>query len=136
VIQTSKPEHPIIRDVAMHDYRKFFEDELRYRKELSYPPFTRITLLEFSGENEDGVGRTARACLKALRESVPGVPLLGPAPAVIPRIRDRFRWHILLKMPKDLDPSGSVLEAGLRGLPRPSGGRVRMTIDTDPQNLM
>ncbi|HLB00465.1 MAG TPA: primosomal protein N', partial [Bacteroidota bacterium] len=62
VIQTSKPEHPIIRDVAMHDYRKFFEDELRYRKELSYPPFTRITLLEFSGENEDGVGRTARAC--------------------------------------------------------------------------
>jgi len=136
VIQTSQAAHPTIRDVGAHDYRKFFDDELRYRKELLYPPFSRITLLEFSGENEEEVGRSARACLKELHDSLPDMPVLGPAPAVIAKIRDRFRWHIILKMPKDTDPSGLILEDRLRRLRRPAAGRVRMTIDTDPQNLM
>jgi len=136
VIQTSQAGHATIRDVAAHDYRRFFDDEMRYRKELFYPPFSRITLIEFSGEKEGEVGDAARSCYRDLRKFLPETPVLGPAPAVIARIRDRFRWHVILKMPKDHDRSGSVLEDTLRRLRRPSGGRVRMTIDTDPQNLM
>jgi len=135
VIQTTQPSHPTILDVAAHDYRKFFEDELRFRRELFYPPFSRITLLEFSGPDGAEVERAARAAMKTVRAALPGMPVLGPAPAVIPRIRNRFRWHIILKMAKESDPSGSLLEGTLRGIARPAGA-VRMTIDTDPQNLM
>ncbi len=69
IVQTMQPLHPTMRDVARHDYRKFYDDEIRYRKDLGYPPFTRITLLEYSGEKEEEVRKEAEAAAAVLRKS-------------------------------------------------------------------
>jgi primosomal protein N' len=61
---------------------------------------------------------------------------MGPAPAAIARIRDRFRWHVVLKVPREADPSGSVISRHIAAVPAAGRGGVRMTIDTDPQSLM
>jgi primosomal protein N' (replication factor Y) len=136
IVQTMQPGHPTMVDVAKHDYRGFFEDELRYRKELGYPPFTRITLLEFSGEDEGEVRASAEAAAAALKKSRAPGGVMGPAPAAIARIRDRFRWHVVLKVPREADPSGSVISRHIAAVPAAGRGGVRMTIDTDPQSLM
>ena len=136
IVQTMQPDHPTMLDVARHDYRKFFDDELRYRKELGYPPFSRITLLEFSGEKVGDVRFAAEGAAAALKKSGAPGGVMGPAPAAIPRIRNRFRWHVVLKVPRGADPSGSVVSRHIAALPAPGKGGVRMTIDTDPQSLM
>lgn len=135
IVQTMQPGHPTMLDVARHDYRKFFEDELRYRRQLGYPPFTRITLVEFTGEDEEEVRRAATRAASALRESGGPGGVMGPAPAAIQRIRNRHRWHVVLKVPREADPSGSVVSRRLAAMPRTPRG-VRTTIDTDPQSLM
>jgi primosomal protein N' (replication factor Y) len=136
IVQTMQPGHPTMLDVARHDYRKFFDDELRYRKDLGYPPFTRITLLEYSGEKEEDVRRAAEGAAAALKKSGAPGSVMGPSPAAIPRIRNRFRWHVVLKVPRGADPSGAVVSRHIAAIPPGRRGGVRMTIDTDPQSLM
>jgi primosomal protein N' (replication factor Y) len=136
IVQTMQPRHPTMLDVARHDYRKFYDDEIRYRKDLGYPPFTRITLLEFTGAKEEEVRHAAGEAAAALRKrGVPGT-LMGPSPAAIVRIRDRFRWHIVIKTPRESDPSGALITGRLAEAILPRRGSVRMTIDADPQSLM
>ncbi|HLF15034.1 MAG TPA: primosomal protein N', partial [Bacteroidota bacterium] len=127
IVQTMQPNHPTMQDVARHDYRKFFDDETRYRKDLGYPPFTRITLLEFSGEKEKDVRRAAVEAATIVRKSCGAAAVMGPSPAAIPRIRNRFRWHVVIKTARGGKPPDSVF-------PRRPG--VRLTIDADPQSLM
>ena len=125
-----------MRDVARHDYEKFFNDEIRYRKELGYPPFTRITLLEFSGTTEEPVRKSAEDAALLLRKSCGQPAVMGPSPAAIPRIRDRFRWHVVIRIQRAGDPSGDFLSGRLGAVDAQRRTGVRMTIDTDPQSLM
>lgn len=136
VVQSMQPSHPTIVAAARHDYAGFFEDEMRYRKELGYPPFTRITLLEFSGEKEEEVRKAASAAAAALRPALGTAAVMGPAPASIARVRNRFRWHVVVKMPKGKDPGGELLARRLAPLASGARGGVRLTIDVDPQSMM
>ena len=52
VIQTLQPEHYSLKHVLTHDFHGFYKEELEYRRELHYPPFSRIVLIEMSGHQE------------------------------------------------------------------------------------
>ena len=60
VIQTLQPDHYSLKHVITHNFRGFYQEELEYRRELDYPPFSRIVLLEFSGERENEVQHHAK----------------------------------------------------------------------------
>jgi primosomal protein N' len=68
------------------------------------------------------------------------VTLLGPSPAVIGKINNQYRWHIILKSPKSKDPSGSqlhhVLRVALDSVEKGVQKGVRLTVDIDPAGLM
>lgn len=145
IVQTLQPAQYSLRYVIGHDYRGFFEEEMRYRKELSYPPFSRLALLEFRGANEAETERQAQSFCTALTQAArtTGIKILGPSDAAIPRIKDRFRKQLLLKSPKETDPSGSVLRSTLGNVraafeksATADSRAVTLSIDIDPQGML
>ena len=132
LMQTYSPEHPVIEAVQRHAYESFVEAELQYRAELAYPPYGRLILLRLSGLDQQAVQHTALNLAERLRSHSSEYEILGPAPAAIARVANRYRWQILLKgqsaqsdTPPDLATMRSQLPAS-----------VSLTIDVDPLNLL
>ncbi len=101
VIQGVSPDHYALLRAADHDYEGFYEEELVFRREAGYPPFSHLAMVVISGTAEKTVEQGARdaACLmRGERQALKvRVEILGPAPAPLAKVRGRFRWQILLK---------------------------------------
>jgi primosomal protein N' (replication factor Y) len=97
VVQTSSPDHPAIRAAAAHDYEAFVRSELPIREALLYPPFGHVVRLVVRSLDERAAQAWAGHLADRLREAaagLAGVRVLGPAPAPITRLRERYRWHV------------------------------------------
>lgn len=95
VIQTYAPKEEVILFAAAQDYDSFYEQEIALRRARGYPPYQDLTLITVSGADEAAVLRT---CMK-LRQSlsaVPAVQILGPAPAAVAKVNNRYRYHLTL----------------------------------------
>ncbi|MCR5304344.1 MAG: primosomal protein N' [Lachnospiraceae bacterium] len=95
VIQTYSPDSYAIKDAASQDYEAFYRDEIQYRKLLFYPPVGHmLSMLIVSGSRERGAQLS-----EALAEvsKVDGVSVIGPSPAGISYINDRYRFAIYIK---------------------------------------
>ncbi|MFQ5584443.1 MAG: primosomal protein N', partial [Calditrichia bacterium] len=107
IIQTYNPEHYIFRFLQNHNYRKFYETEIKSRKALNYPPFSRLCLIRIIGESEklvEGYSRTiAKYLWKANRKK--NFTVLGPAPAPLFKLNNQYRYQILIKQTKEIDES-------------------------------
>lgn len=140
VIQTYTPDHYAIQHLPNHDYKGFFAIESEFRRALNYPPFARLINLRFDGPNADEVERCAKTVAAQLRQRQAqesrygaGIEVLGPAAAPIEKLRNRYRWQLLLKGKN----STTLLEfAGQarRLLPEVRGGRLQ--IDVDPYSML
>jgi primosomal protein N' (replication factor Y) len=133
IIQTRNPSHPAIQMAVSHDVASFVERELQDRRELSYPPFSRIALIRVDALDE-GVARTEcdRLAAIARRKSPPGVEIVGPAPAPLARLRNRYRYRFMVRA-ASRGPLRQVLLA-VRAVD--SDRRVRIVIDVDPVNML
>jgi primosomal protein N' (replication factor Y) len=112
---------------------------LDHRRELEYPPFARLILIETRGEAEDLVRETAERLGESLRRTGGPFLLLGPAPAAIGKVKRNFRWHLLLKSRRSDDPSGRLTHAALRRLldtMPPRSSVVQVVVDVDPVSIM
>ncbi|MDE5101705.1 MAG: primosomal protein N', partial [Trichodesmium sp. St19_bin2] len=132
IIQTYTPEHPVIQAVQRNDYESFVETELQGRAELHYPPYGRLILLRLSSYDPTEVAVTAQELASVLREKEgkEKYDLLGPAPAPIARIANRYRWQILLKLLSGYENVPDLTQ--LSNFCRPG---VSLTVDVDPMNL-
>ena len=136
ILQTYTPEHPVVQAVQRHDYHSFIASELEQREALSYPPCGRLILLRLTGVDEAEVSNSADRIATALQPHEEGdeegrYDVLGPVPAPVMRVADRFRWQILLKFPLSESPELPDLES-LRSL---CLGKVSLAIDVDPLNF-
>jgi primosomal protein N' (replication factor Y) len=139
LIQTALPSHYAIERALEHDYPGFAERELEERREPPYPPHIRLANVVVSGTEEVRVQEAAEALAGWTADAVRtlgggAVSLLGPAPCAIDRIRDRWRWHFLLR-------SGSARRLGAlcRALYAEHGtgtGAIRVMVDRDPVALL
>jgi primosomal protein N' (replication factor Y) len=131
IIQTYTTEHPVIEAVQQHDYQTFIQNELQDRQALNYPPLGRLILLRLSSFDSIQVENTATEIAEKLLERS-HIDILGPAPANILRVANRYRWQILLKFaPEDLPELPDWQE--IRQMCPDS---VSLTIDIDPVNIM
>ncbi|MBN3886149.1 MAG: primosomal protein N' [Nostoc sp.] len=130
IVQTYTTEHQVIAAVRSHDYQSFSEAELEQRQALNYPPYGRLILLRLSSLDPIQVQNTAQIIATAL--STEEFEILGPAPASILRVANRYRWQILIKFAPDALPQLPDWEE-VRSL-CPSS--VSLTIDVDPINIM
>ena len=99
VVQTFTPDNEVIKLAAKQDYDAFYERELGLRKLIGCPPISDMFVLSVSGTDESAV---VRACAKA-RSALDGYldgqyrpQILGPAPAPITRVNDRYRYRIII----------------------------------------
>jgi len=133
ILQTYTPDHPVIQAVQQHEYEGFVAAELQQRVALNYPPYGRLILLRLSSVEATAVEQTAQAIASYLDNyTTPGWEILGPAPANILRVANRYRWQILLKIAPELQPVLPNWQQ-VRSLCPPN---VSLTIDVDPLNLM
>ncbi|NEO58402.1 MAG: primosomal protein N' [Okeania sp. SIO3B5] len=132
IIQTYTPEHPVIQAVQRNDYESFVETELQQRAELNYPPYGRLILLRLSSYDPTEVAVTAQKLGSVLMEKAEEgkYDLLGPAPAPIARVANRYRWQILLKLLPGCEDVPDLTK--LSNLCPPG---VSLTVDVDPMNL-
>jgi primosomal protein N' (replication factor Y) len=134
IIQTYWPDHPAILAAAGHNPSAFYEQELRERAELGYPPCGRLARVVVSGADGSAVQRSAAAIAAAARVAAPvGCHVLGPAPAPLARLKSSYRWHILLKGPLGADLP-RVLRDALATAVVEQG--VSVAPDVDPVDLM
>ena len=139
IIQTHQPKHYSLRHVVDHNDHQFMREELEERRELSYPPYARLALIEFKGRNERPVQEEAERFAEALHASAKTFSVLGPSPAVISKIKNNYRWHVILKSAKAHDPTGAEMRNAIRSVMTKaltSQKTVRVSVDIDPVDLM
>lgn len=102
VIQTYQPENTTIQYAKAQAYPEFYENEIRYRKRMQYPPFYDIVYLLLSGQDEKDLQREIQNMAGLLRQHLDndGISyhMLGPAPAPVAKIKNQFRYRLLLKI--------------------------------------
>ena len=131
LIQTYSPHHYSIQFAAKHDYTGFFSEEIEKRKNLQYPPFTKLINIIFRGKKEQSVHEQAhqfRKWLEAAKEHQ-NVELMGPAPLPLYRLRGHFRWHLMLRS-SNTDLMHAAVRKALEQFKRKTG--VYLAIDVDP----
>lgn len=136
VVQTSTPDHPAIRAAASHDYEAFVRSELPAREALLYPPYGSVVRMVVRSLDERAASAWAQTLVDRLRreaESMPEIRVLGPAPAPIARLRDRFRWHLQVHGP-DGTALRSLVSRAIVALKTPAA--VAWIIDVDPVDMM
>ncbi|MGH7610618.1 MAG: replication restart helicase PriA [Candidatus Dormibacteria bacterium] len=99
LLQTYSPEHPAVRYASDHDYLGFATQELEARRQLGFPPFSRLVVLTRSSAQEGEARQAAREEAERLRSLLDPAQaeVLGPSPAFIPRLRSLYRWQLTVR---------------------------------------
>ena len=101
IMQTYNPKHYSIIFAASHDYDGFAKKELEYRKQLYYPPYGRLARIVLRGKREEDVKERSMDLAEKLKNTIKlykkTVEILGPSPAPVTRVKDNYRWHIVVK---------------------------------------
>ncbi len=130
LVQTHHPEHYALQAAKDHDYLRFYEQEIADRERLHYPPFCRLVNVVLRAVKEPAVMQSAEDLYARLEKLDSGANLLGPAPAPYSRVRNQFRYQILIKgSDETLAPCLALLRAH-----RPA--KAYMSVDVDPVDLL
>ena len=123
LIQTYHPEHYAVRAAAEQDYLRFYRQELRFREELGYPPFSQLIQVTVEGATAGRTEERARRFRSLLSDGF-GFEVLGPARG--PRVRGHYRWGLLLRG-KDGEEMRRAMKEALAEF-----GREGIRVDVDP----
>ncbi len=138
IIQTFNPDHYVLKLASEGRIRDFYEEELRRRAKLLYPPISRLAKIVFGGKVKEEtifyakeITETAR---KIVKEMGLDIKILGPSESPISRLRGLYRWQVLIKgnshktiknLFKDLN---NIIEKRKRN--------IRIIVDIDPISFM
>jgi len=137
IIQTLNPNHYALRHSRTHDYDGFYDEEIRFREELGYPPFGRMIKIEVKAARENlalDAAMTGRDRIRRLLKGKETI-LLGPAPSPIAKVRGKFRFQMLL-LSKRRDLIHSLAIEARKTVEEKFGKKVQVLVDVDPVNLM
>jgi primosomal protein N' (replication factor Y) len=113
IIQTQNPKHFVLQKVLEGDYPGFYKNELMLRKAGFYPPFSRLALIEIKDENESNALGAINEFYKFISAYGKQIDISAPTPALIPKIKKQYRYHLLIKSGKESDPGGKVLRTAI-----------------------
>ena len=114
IIQTQNSQNFVLQKVAENNYNGFFDKEIKLRQAGIYPPFSRLALVEVKNEDEKKAYTAIKDFYNRLQPFKQKIILLPPNPAIIPRIKSQYRFHLLIKSPKKTDPAGKLLRNALK----------------------
>ena len=140
-IQTYSPDHTSLKFAREHNFKTFFVSELPIRKELNYPPFGRLVYILIKGEDENKVKSAAEIFHECLNLPANLGDILGPVASPLSKIQKKYRWQLIIKNNKQLDPSGKLLRKHLLESLNEFKSKkqirsVKIMIDIDPISLL
>ena len=140
LMQTYRPEHESLAFACRHDFAGFFEYETRRRRDLMYPPYTRLARLIVESSKADKGEAASRRIAQILQQQIPAwsdVDIMGPAEAPIARLQDRYRWHLLVRSTSSR-ALRHCLTAGLKEVRQQKAVSrlTRVNVDIDPLSFL
>lgn len=137
-IQTRQPQVSAIQFAKTHDFDSFAKEEIQFRSELNYPPFSRLITFIFKAKEEHLVIQQAHFMRGLIEKMLPNTEILGPGASVIGWMNQHFLWELSIKL--DTDKGGNYIEAVLSRIMEVydnassvSRSKVRLNINVDAQ---
>ncbi|MGI6686113.1 MAG: primosomal protein N' [Bacillota bacterium] len=138
VLQTYRPEDPILKAAGKQDYLSFYQKEITQRHLAGYPPFGAMIRVLFIGEDPNILNKQSKIVAQYIRaELVKDNEVLGPAPAPLEKIKDRFRIQMIIKTRNLTETRGKLVrsleQAEKDGFPHKN---IIIAVDVEPLNMM
>jgi primosomal protein N' (replication factor Y) len=134
IIQTSKPEHPILQFVLDNKFEEMYKSQLLERKNFNYPPFFRLIKISIRHKKQDILDKASHKLGINLRK-VFGKRILGPEPPLISRVQNYYIQNIILKIERErsFQKAKQLLDEQLINLiTMDSFKSINISIDVDP----
>lgn len=138
VIQTYEPENYAVSLVKTHDYGAFYRKAAAERRLMWYPPFSEMICILFSGTKREDVRSGAFAYKDAfgdINEIEQKIALLGPIPSGISKIKNKYRWQIIIKCDNADALNSRLLSAEAKVKKAGKYGDISVVIDKDPVTI-
>lgn len=138
VIQTYEPENYAVSLVKTHDYGAFYRKAAAERRLMWYPPFSEMICILFSGTKREDVRSGAFAYKDAfgdINEIEQKIALLGPIPSGISKIKNKYRWQIIIKCDNADALNSRLLSAEAKVRKAGKYGDLSVVIDKDPVTI-
>jgi primosomal protein N' (replication factor Y) (superfamily II helicase) len=137
LIQTYHPQHYALRHACAQDYRGFYDEEIRHRRNHGYPPFVALALMLVRHKDAGRANATAQQLRLALAEanSDHACRILGPAPAPFARLRGEHRVQLLIKS-RSRKQMRAVIDTALQTLEKAGNDLRSVTVEIDPVSMM
>ncbi len=136
IVQTYTPFHPVLQFALRQDYDAFYREELTTRQALNFPPAAHMAAVHFRATSEMVASAAAEAFVNKIKPLLePGVELFGPMPPPIAKVRNQYRYQLMIR-------GGSILRLGQTLRPLVTGATafrhedVEIHVDIDPQSLL
>ncbi len=141
VIQTLVSEDFTIQCAVQQNLKKFVNNEYNERNPVNYPPFSRLAQVLITAKEQKRAAGVSAKIMDYIKKHAAGLQILGPAPAPLPRIKNRYRYMGILKSRKTQDPQGNQLRDVLKKLLQSQiytrlRRQARIIIDIDPLDLL
>lgn len=137
LIQTYHPDHYALKHACAQDYHGFYEQEIRHRETLSYPPFVSLASLLVHGPDLKRVRSEAARLRTELDQANKdrSCRILGPAPAPLSRLHGRYRIQFLLKS-RNRRRLRAVIDAAVAAAIARGANPRAIKVDIDPVSVM
>jgi primosomal protein N' (replication factor Y) len=133
IVQTFSPDHYAVQAAARQDYPAFYRQEILFRQELRYPPFSRfVNMVSADAVEEQAEARAQKLTAVLERILPPEIEIIGPSPAPLARLKNLYRFHVALRAPLDA-PLSELVRRALEQLT--SSDRLGLQIDLDPLSM-
>lgn len=142
LIQTNHSDYLVFDKIKNHDYKGFYEREIKFREKLNYPPFSRLVIVESKSTDRNMSESKIKEIFNLIKklDTSGKLEVLPPNIPLFSKLKDKYRFHLIVKLNKKTDPSGSYLTEILRNV-RDYADKfipksVMITIDMDAVNLL
>lgn len=137
VVQTYTPDHYSIQLASHYDYYQFYLKEMRIRKAFQYPPYVFMTLITISHQNKAYVIQIAQNITKLLMKQInKDSIILGPTPSPIGRMKDKFRYQLMVKYRNEPDLTKYLKKILIHYSDAIMKNDVQISVDMEPYQLM
>ena len=137
LVQSYEPRHYSIQSALMPEKNNFYQQEIKIRKNRNYPPFCRLLNIIISSKKEENTEEKSRKLSSFLSDySDKYLEKLGAAPAVLSKIRNKYRWQLILKFNSMRNREYIIQLIEKKFIEADTNDSVEIRIDVDPYQML
>ena len=136
IVQSYTPNNAILKYAMENNYEELYNEEIKLRRIMNYPPFCDILLINGLCKDEKKLVDYMKNALDLIKKNIDinELEILGPSPCIITRIKENYRWQIIIKGNIDEKLRENIKEL-LYELNKSVYNEIRISIDINPNNM-